>query len=220
MCGRYTIYTKKEVLEERFGASFANDFEAHYNAAPSQHLPIIRNDQPNRLELAAWSFLPSWARNPASMKPQINARAETLRDKPYWRGAFSKHRCLVPADGYYEWKPAGDRKQPWFIRLTQEEPFAMAGLYATFMAADGTQTTGFAIITTQATGELAEIHHRMPVILQPADESAWLSAELAPADAADLLKARTDMTAVPVSTRVNSPQNNSPELIAPVRLMS
>ncbi|MDH3977760.1 MAG: SOS response-associated peptidase [Gammaproteobacteria bacterium] len=218
MCGRYTLYTKKEALEARFDAVFEATFDAQYNAAPSLTLPVIRNDNTAAFALTTWGFLPGWVRDFNKMKPQINARAESVKEKPYWRGALSKHRCLIPANGYYEWKKAGDRKQPYFIRLASDEPFAMAGLFDTYTNEAGQPVSGFAIITTQAPAPLANIHHRMPVILQPDDEARWLSPDLTSAEALSLLDVRTDVTAFPVSTRVNAPQNNSPELITPIEL--
>jgi putative SOS response-associated peptidase YedK len=217
MCGRYTIYTKKDALEQRFNAALEESFVPRYNAAPSQLLPIIRNDNPAAITLVSWGFLPSWVKDFEKMKPQINARAESVTEKPYWRSAFKKHRCLIPSTGYYEWQKAAGGKQPYFIHLENSEPFAMAGLFSTYTNQAGEVASGYAVITTAANKQLADIHHRMPVILNQNDEQPWLDPELPAADAKSLLQSypSVDMEAYPVSTRVNSPRQESPQLITP-----
>jgi len=220
MCGRYTIYTKKGALEQRFNAALEESFVPRYNAAPSQLLPIIRNDNLAKIVLVNWGFLPSWVKDFEKMKPQINARAESIGEKPYWRSAFKKYHCLIPSTGYYEWKKVAGGKQPYFIRLRSDEPFAMAGLFSTYTNQAGEVACGFAVITTEVNNQLADIHHRMPVILSRDDEQPWLDPELPPSDMKSLLKSYSpaDMDACPVSTRVNSPQQESPQLITPSKL--
>jgi putative SOS response-associated peptidase YedK len=213
------MYTKAEALEERFRAVLASEDTAPtYNAAPSQAQLVILNDNPGTIVRAAWGFVPEWADRKPEVKPVINARAESIATKPFFRTAFKKQRCLVLADGFYEWQRMKDGKRPYRIALKTKEPFAFAGLWSTIHNAAGQPQTSFAIITTEANELVAQIHNRMPVMLQEKDEEDWLNPQLPLADAEALLVPYPPdlLTAYEVSTKVNSPAYNAPDLVARV----
>jgi putative SOS response-associated peptidase YedK len=222
MCGRYTITIDKSTIEHRFGGRFYiahQEFEPTYNAAPSQMLPIIRTYHPDRIELATWGFRPEedW-RRPSRSRPQINARIETAATKPTFASSFRGRHCMVLADGYYEWKTSGKRKQPYRIMLKSGEPFAMAGIYARNADAFDTaekNPVNFAILTTAANDAVRHIHDRMPVILPLGREQNWLPPNapgmfFIPEFPADLL------TSYPVTPKMNRVSFNEPEAIAPI----
>jgi putative SOS response-associated peptidase YedK len=221
MCGRFTMATHPAALEERFHARLATELAVPtYNAAPSQAQLTILNDHPAAIVRAAWGFVPEWADGRPDVKPLINARAETVATKPFFRDAFKRKRCLVLADGFYEWKRAGKGKVPYRIALKTEQPFAFAGIWSAVHDAQGEVHSTFAILTTEANALVAQIHTRMPVILREQDEADWLNPSLA-LDAAQALlvplPAELLMT-YEVSPKVNSPASNSPDLLQPVTL--
>src|SRR5262247_4387181 len=188
MCGRYTLSTPTEVLEQRFHAVLPREaLTPTYNAAPSQALPVICNIHPQEITRSAWGFVPEWADGRAGVKPLINARAETVATKPTFRQAFRSKRCLVLADGFYEWKRAGKSKVPYRIALKTEEPFAFAGIWSTGHDAQGIEQPTFAILTTEANALVSQIHTRMPVILREQDEADWLNPGLSLDEAQALL---------------------------------
>jgi putative SOS response-associated peptidase YedK len=161
------MYTKAEALEERFHAELPPEVAGPtYNAAPSQAQLVILNDNPGAIVRAAWGFVPEWADSKPEVKPVINARAESIATKPFFRAAFKTQRCLVLADGFYEWRRTKDGKRPYRIALKTEEPFAFAGLWSTVHDPAGKRHTTFTIITTDANTLVAQIHNRMPVILR------------------------------------------------------
>jgi putative SOS response-associated peptidase YedK len=211
------MFTKAEALEERFRAQMAaEDAALTYNAAPSQEQLTILSDNPQAIVRAAWGFVPAWADSKARVKPVINARAESIATKPFFRAAFKQQRCLVLADGFYEWRHTKDGKRPYRITLKTEEPFAFAGLWSTVHDRTGNKHTTFAIITTEANALVAQIHNRMPVILPEKDEEAWLNPQL-PLKAAQAMLVpfpAERMTAYGVSSKVNSPAHNTPDVIA------
>ena len=216
MCGRYTIATDAEALAARFHAEVpASLISPSYNAAPSQGLPVILNARPQTITRGTWGFLPAWASGRRDVKPLINARAETVATTPFFRQAFRTKRCLVLADGFYEWQRAGKSKVPYRIALKTEEPFAFAGLWSTLPDAEGRPSTTFAVITTDANPLVAKIHHRMPVILHPEDEAAWLHPQTPPDHAHALLRPfPADLLHLyQVSPKVNVPTSNTPELV-------
>ena len=216
MCGRYTIGTDAEALAARFDVQLpASLLSPSYNAAPSQGLPTILNACPTTITLSTWGFLPEWADGRPDVKPLINARGETVATKPFFKQAFRTKRCLVLADGFYEWKRLGKGKVPYRIALQTGEPFAFAGLWSTVHDAQGRPVTTFAILTTEANGVVSEIHHRMPVILHPGYEAAWVSPESAPDQVQALLRpyAAELMRAYEVSSKVHSPTNNTPDMV-------
>jgi len=238
MCGRYSLFAPHEDIETRFDAEFDFEFEPRYNAAPSQDLPVITGESPDTIQRMEWGLIPSWADNRTD-HGHINARAETLTEKRSFADAYESRRCLVPADGFYEWVerstegPKTGGKQPYRVALPDDDLFAMAGLYERWeppqrqtglgeFGASEDDTGGenevvesFTIVTTEPNEAVADLHHRMAVILDPTEESTWLrgntdnvSGLLDPYDGS--------MQTYPVSSAVNSPSNDSPELIEPV----
>lgn len=179
MCGRFTMATKAEALEARFRAHVSPEVAGPtYNAAPSQAQLTILNDHPQAIVRATWGFVPEWADRRSDVKPLINARAETVATKPFFRDAFKRKRCLVLADGFYEWKRTGKSKVPYRIALQTAEPFAFAGIWSLVHDAQGDVHPIFALLTTEANALVSQIHTRMPVILRGQDEAAWLNPTL------------------------------------------
>ncbi|MGI4833028.1 MAG: SOS response-associated peptidase [Janthinobacterium lividum] len=218
MCGRYTVIAPAPRLAQRFGAAEPASPAPNYNAAPSQVLPIITNAAPQQIQLVSWGLVPSWSRDPAQGPKPINARAETLGEKPSFRALLARRRCLVLADSFYEWQDAtGKGKTPHRILLQNEEPFAFAGLWDEWVdRASGEVHPTFTIITTEPNALMASIHNRMPVILPgPEAERAWLADDLGPAAHQQLLLPydATLMKEYAVTTRVNSPAHNDPEVL-------
>jgi putative SOS response-associated peptidase YedK len=217
MCGRFTETAAFDVLAERFGitveAGPAEELTARYNVSPSQEVPIVvASNGGQRLVMAKWGFRPAWIKS-GSLAP-INARAETVATSRLFASALREGRCLIPATGFYEWKPVPgqQRKQPYYIRLKGGAPFAFAGLWTPPHLAPPTCT----IITTTPNALLVDIHNRMPVILDPDDEALWLDpGPIAPVKVLPCLRPFPSerMEAIPVSTLVSSPGNEGPELI-------
>jgi len=226
MCGRYTLTTTVDQLTERFDAEPTQPLEPRYNCAPGQELPVITGDDPDRFQCFEWGLTPSWA---DERKGLINARSETVQETKSFADAYESRRCLVPLDGFYEWVDRGDRKQPYRVAFEDDRPFAVAGLWErweeptrqTGLAEFGTgdqpeeSTTHetFTILTTEPNDLISELHHRMAVMLPPERESAWLHGD--PETAAELLEPYPDdeLTAYPVSERVNSPANDDSSLV-------
>jgi putative SOS response-associated peptidase YedK len=211
--------TNAGALEVRFRAHVSTEVAAPtYNAAPSQAQLTILNDHPDAIVRAAWGFVPEWAEGRPDVKPLINARAETAATKPFFRDAFKRKRCLVLADGFYEWKREGKSKVPYRIALKAEEPFAFAGIWSTGHDAQGIEQPTFAILTTEANALVSQIHTRMPVILREQDEADWLNPRLS-LDEAQLLLVPCSadrLMMYEVSPKVNSPTFNVPEALQPV----
>ncbi len=221
MCGRYSLTTPVEAVGRLFQVAERPNLEPRYNIAPSQDAPVVRAGEAGgrRLGMLRWGLIPSWAKEARVGYRMINARAETVAQKPAFRGAFRQRRCLVPADGFYEWRKLGKAKQPYRITLADGGPFAFAGLWERWRASDGQAVESFTIITTEANPLLRPIHDRMPVILDAADYDAWLdTAGVAPEEAARRLRPylAEGLVAVPVSTRVNSPKNDDVACIVPL----
>ncbi|WP_040229014.1 SOS response-associated peptidase [Bhargavaea cecembensis] len=223
MCGRFTLYVSYSELVERFAAAGSafpeSDYAASYNIAPTQQVVAVINDgSKNRLGHLKWGLIPRWADDPKIGSRLINARAETVAEKPSFREAFRKRRCLIPADSFYEWQKTDNGKKPMRIRLKGEEVFALAGLWETWVFPEGERIHSCTAITTKPNSLMAGIHDRMPVILPREREQEWLDPENRDADALLALLAPYDagrMEAYEVSSAVNSPKNNSPELIVP-----
>jgi putative SOS response-associated peptidase YedK len=216
MCGRFTIFADPERLAERFQASLpADGLQPRYNAAPTQHLPVILNEGAPAIQRLQWGLIPFWAKDPSIGSRMINARAETLVEKPAFRAAFKKRRCLVLADGFYEWMQTPGGKQPMRISLASGEPFAMAGLWETWDAPDGSPLRTFTIITGEPNELVAPIHNRMPAILLPEHEAIWLDNAAEPAIWQDILRPypAERMAAYPVSRRVNFVGNDDAGLV-------
>jgi putative SOS response-associated peptidase YedK len=219
MCGRYTFVTPAPSAEKRFGAK-AKDatVPTTYNAAPSQALPIITNAAPDQIQLLSWGLVPAWSKDPAAGPKPINARAETLAEKPSFRQLLARKRCLVLADSFYEWQATERGKIPHRILLKDEQPFAFAGLWDEWLdRGTGELHPTFTIITTDPNELMARLHNRMPVILPTREaELAWLSDDIKPADHQQLLVPYDAalMREYAVTTRVNSPANNDADVLA------
>ena len=224
MCGRYRLSRRKELLAQHFGADFAGlDWEPRYNIAPTQAVPVLRPGHTGTLEASAmrWGLIPSWATDPAVGARTINARSETVASKPSFRESLQKRRCLVPADGFYEWQRGAGGKQPFCFEVGEAEIFAFAGLWDSWRRPDGQTIETCTILTTTPNDLLADVHDRMPVILAPEHRDRWLDPSLRDAaKAAALLQpfASNLMRRYPVSTRVNGVANEGPECSTPVDL--
>jgi putative SOS response-associated peptidase YedK len=215
MCGRYGLNTSPAKLRSRFNVPAVPElpFDGQlHNIAPSQQMPIVRQGNDGReMVLARWGLIPNWAKDAKIGYSLINARADTVAEKPSFRSAFKRRRCLIPADGFYEWKATGTKiKQPYFISLKDKEPFGFAGLWEQWdNPDDGKTVESFTIVTTEPNELTAPIHNRMPVILGTQDYSTWLDPEEVPDTLKGLLRPFDAqlMDAYPVSTYVNSPRN-------------
>jgi putative SOS response-associated peptidase YedK len=225
MCGRYRLSRRKEVLAEHFGADFEDlDWEPRYNIAPTQPVPVLRRDDRGptlHASLMRWGLIPSWATDPAIGARTINARSETAASKPSFREPLRKQRCLIPANGFYEWVRAPKRKQPFCFEVGDGGIFAFAGLWDRWRGPDGQAVETCTILTTTPNALLADVHDRMPVILAPEHHGRWLDPSMQDvASAVGLLKPFDSklMKRYPVSTRVNLVANDDPECSTPVEL--
>lgn len=218
MCGRYTLKTPTNVLTELFEIEeYPSALNPSYNIAPTQEVAaVVEEDDKRKLEMFHWGLIPSWAKDPAIGNKMINARAETASEKPSFRSAFKKRRCLILADGFYEWQKTDSGKQPFYIHMKDGSPFAFAGLWEAWK--NGEEISSCTIITTDANDLMNEIHHRMPVILPPENYGVWLDPDFDEKEPLmDLLKPypSDEMEAYQVSRRVNRPANNEPSCIEP-----
>lgn len=221
MCGRFTLTISPEQLQQAIpGLITPSEMAPRYNIAPSQPVAVVPNDGQRKLDFYVWGLVPSWAKDPSIGNRMINARAETLAEKPSFRAAFRRRRCLIPADGFYEWRqiPGQKNKVPYYIRLKTGEPFVFAGLWESWNAADGSNLLSCAIITTVPNALMEPIHNRMPVILPAAAYDRWLAPdEQDPAALQALLQPypAQEMIAYPVSPLVNRPENDVAACIQP-----
>ena len=223
MCGRFVQYNLLQAVQQIFNIDTIS-FEVipNYNVAPTQDiLAVIKHNNENKLEKLHWGLVPFWAKDISIGSRMINARAETVAVKPSFRTAFKKRRCLIPADGFYEWKGEKGKKQPYYVSNSSGEPFEFAGLWEIWTNKENAEESVYkscAIITTTAIGTIREIHHRMPVILDPKFHEKWLNAEIQdPKELEIILKDGLihDMKYYPVSKLVNSVKNNDPNCIKP-----
>jgi len=226
MCGRYVLTAPLEAIRRVFGVDPDIEIPARYNAAPTQDMPVVRRragedeadaaDGRRELVLLRWGLIPHWADDPAIGNRLINARAESVAVKPAFRESFRRRRCLVVADGFYEWKKEGGRKQPYLIRLKSGDPFGFAGLWSVWRGAEGERLETFTIITTEPNALCARLHNRMPAIVGPEDQDLWLDPDAG--DAMPLLRpyASDAMEAFPVGSRVGNPRNDDPRLVEPL----
>lgn len=232
MCGRYMLMDDPALLERTFGFAEFSDLPRHleprFNIAPTQPVPIVRSAPRRRLDIvrevggirelviARWGLIPAWAKDAAIGSRLINARAESVAEKPAFRAAFRARRCIIPASGFYEWRRRGSGpKQPFLIRRKDKQPMGLAGLWESWTdPKTGEVVTSCTIITTEPNALMAELHDRMPVILDPADYGAWLDPGRG---GPELLRPCPEawLEAVPVSTRVNSPRNDDETIIQP-----
>lgn len=216
MCGRYSFILEDELIRERFGVTVRSAiYKARYNCAPSQKLAVISNEDPGILSIYQWGLIPFWAKEKTIGNKLINAKSETILEKPSFRNSFRHRRCLVPADGYYEWKKDAD-KTPFRITLKDKSPFAFAGIWDRWTDPAGEPVDSFSIITTASPPGMIEIHERMPVILDPENEKRWLG-KTNEDELIGMLKAfpTEKLTAFPVSKLVNSPRNDTREILIP-----
>jgi putative SOS response-associated peptidase YedK len=217
MCGRYVVTSAPEAIRALFGYAEEPDFPPRYNIAPSQPIAIVKMQNGQRcFALVRWGLLPSWVKDPKSFTLLINARGESLLDKLAFRAAVKYRRCLIPADGFYEWKAAGARKQPYFVRPKDGAPLAFAGLWETWTGPNGEELETAAIVTTRANRTLAEIHDRMPVIVPPEAFNLWLDCTHVDLETACALIAPAPdsaLEAYEVSTDVNRTANDNARLL-------
>jgi putative SOS response-associated peptidase YedK len=220
MCGRYSITTSTEALRRLFRFDDLPNLRPRYNMAPTQMAPVVRvRDDALHLDMLRWGLLPKWSKDASGAAKMINARSETIAEKPAFRQAFRARRCLVPADGFFEWQVRGKTKQPYRICLDDGGPFAFAGIWERWEdpANDAALVETYAIATTVAAASIADVHHRMPVILERDDHDTWLHG--APEDAAALLRPLADarLRFHEVSPRVGNVKNDDAGLLEPFR---
>ncbi len=217
MCGRFAFYSPRESVQEYFGVEVPFAFEPRYNVAPSQEVMVIRqqaNTQPET-EMLKWGLVPFWAKDSEIGSRMINARAETVAEKPAFRQAFKQRRCVILADGFYEWHTEEGRKTPYFISFKVDHPFGMAGLWENWHANDQPPLETCTIITTAASRSISRLHERMPVILDAPTAMDWIQPEREPDALLAMLKSCDDkeIQAWPVHRAVNNPANQGSTLI-------
>lgn len=221
MCGRYRLSRRKQLVEEYFDGPGEDDWSPRYNIAPTQPVPVVKQHpkEPSRdLSLMRWGLIPSWAKDASGAARMINARAETAHQLPAFRDAMKLRRCLIPADGFYEWQRRGSTKQPFCFEVNDGELFAFAGLWERWKDPSGQWIKSCSILTTRPNAVTAAVHDRMPVILCKHDYDLWLDPSMSRIEAiADLLKPYPgQMRAFPVSRRVNNAQNDDAECTLPL----
>ncbi len=220
MCGRFVITSPPAALRRIFGYEEQPNFPPRHNVAPTQPIPVILLEQDKRhFRLMRWGFMPAWVKDPRGFTLLINARSETVREKPAFKNAIRRRRVLVPADGYYEWQVIDGRKRPFFIHRRDRAPLGFAALAETWSGPNGEEVDTVAIVTAAASGELATLHHRVPVTIRPDDYSMWLDCRSDDADEVmKLLVAPEDgeFAWYEVSTRVNAVANDDEQLLLPI----
>ncbi len=219
MCGRFSLTKPIKTIQEHFKIEkISLEFKSRFNIAPTQNIPIVVSTQENRqLTLMRWGLIPSWAKEEKIGNRMINARAETVEEKPSFKSSFKSKRCLVPTDGFIEWKSNGDKKVPQYIQMASHDLFAFAGLWSEWNQGS-TKLKTFTIITTEANTALKSIHHRMPVIIPPEEYSNWLTPTTSSETLKELLKPYTDeLEFFPISNLINSPKNDSMECLLPLK---
>ena len=224
MCGRYSLGKTGEISKRYNVSNYKTLFKPSYNISPGIKAPVIIRQSPNRVVLMRWGLIPFWAKDISIGYKMINARAEGIENKPAFRRPLRISRCLVPSDGFYEWKRLNlegkEEKYPWYIGLKDQEIFSFAGLFDKWSDAEGKEIYSYTIITCEPNDLLEEIHNRMPVILKKEDEDKWLDKFTALNDILKLLKTypAEDLQSYPVSRRVNNPENDDKDLIKPQEL--
>lgn len=226
MCGRFTLFDSSTSVAQGFGLTEVPSLSPRYNIAPSQEIAAVRIPPGGRARefvLLRWGLVPSWAKDSSLGSRMINARAETAAEKPAFRSAIRRRRCLVPASGFYEWKRENGRKQPYFILLRAGKLFAFAGLWESWIDPAGSAVETCALLTTAPNDLLRPIHDRMPVIVSPRDYDLWLSPEMVDVKDISVLfrpYPAGEMETFPVGTAVNNPKTDSPALIEPLDRLS
>jgi len=222
MCGRFVLSSPASDIANEFSAERGLfDIEPSYNVAPSQKIVIIRNDGMNKLLKCRWGFVPAWVKDPDDSYRMINARAETVSEKPAFRNAFRNHRCIIVADGFFEWHMKNGKKKPVFIRMKNAGTFAFAGLYNVWTSSEGVLACSCAIITTEANDLLVQYHDRMPVILSKENYGLWLDPDMRDKKVLQSLLnpySSDEMDAYYVSSKVNSPDYNAADILDQVKV--
>jgi putative SOS response-associated peptidase YedK len=220
MCGRFVITSPPAALRQIFGYEQQPNFPPRHNIAPTQPIPVVIFDHGKRqFQLMRWGLVPAWVKDPRNFTLLINARAETAREKPAFKNALKRRRCLVPADGYYEWSTTGSRKRPFFIHRRDGAPVGFAALAETWVGPNGEEVDTVAILTAAASADLAVLHHRVPVTIRPADFERWLDCGAYDVSEVMALLGPPQPGAFAwyeVSTRVNSVANDDAQLILPI----
>ena len=221
MCGRFTLRTPAYAVADALGVTKMPSLTPRYNIAPTQSIPIVRGVGDRECAFVRWGLIPMWFREPVPGSDMINARAETVAEKPSFRAAFKRRRCLVPADGFYEWKAAEGRKRPHFIAMRDNRVFAIAGIWEHWHSPSGDEIESVALITTAANDMLRTVHDRMPAIIAPADFDLWLGWKAPPTEPVTALLRpywAAEMAVYPVGFGVNNPKNDDDTLVEPVPL--
>jgi putative SOS response-associated peptidase YedK len=220
MCGRFTQRAPAERVKKEFQLEEAPSIEARYNIAPTQSVLAIRHSPDGReVVMLKWGLIPAWAKDASIGAKLINARSETVDEKPSFREAFKRRRCIIPADGFYEWQRTGGKKQPFYFRFKDDRLFGFAGLWDKWRNADGESIETCSILTTEANAILSKVHDRMPVILDPEAYDLWLDEDVRKQDLRKELLcpfAASEMTSYPVSMAINSPQHQGEQLVQPI----
>lgn len=218
MCGRFSFSPLAKIIEDRFDVKVDHQYKPRFNSAPSQNLAVISNEAPEVLSFYRWGLIPFWAKDHKIGNRMINAKAETITEKPAFRNSFKRKRCLVLSDGFFEWKKINDKeKVPFRILMKDQGLFSMAGIWDNWKNPQGETIHSFSILTIGPNELMEQIHHRMPVILDKDAEKTWLG-DAAADTLQELLRPfpAAEMTAYPISKAVNSPANDFPEILEPV----
>ncbi|MEE2720178.1 MAG: SOS response-associated peptidase [Pseudomonadota bacterium] len=226
MCGRYSLTVTPDELYRLFGIDDKLNLQPRFNVAPTQAAPVVRKTGGKKnMDMLRWGLIPPWSKDVSIASKLINARGETVAEKPSFRSAYESRRCLVPVDGFYEWRTEGGKKQPFRIGFREGKPFAFAGLWESWTVPEGLKDTGdtvetFTIVTTNANPKLVPIHHRMPVIVDPTDYELWLEGGSDEANAVIKPFSQDDMAFYRVSTRVNNVRNDDEACVEPLKKAS
>jgi putative SOS response-associated peptidase YedK len=218
MCGRFVLTADPNLIQQSFNLSaMPSMMEARYNIAPTQPVAVITNEHSDELTFMKWGLIPSWSKDTSAAAKMINARSETAAEKPAFRAAFRRRRCIIPTDGFYEWQQQTNDKIPMFIHQKDQALFGMAGLWEVWHSPDGDEIRSCTILTTEANDFMKSFHHRMPVILHPDDYAFWLSSTEQPPPALQALMKpyAAELKAYSVSKAVNRVSNDLPTLIEP-----
>ncbi len=218
MCGRFVLTADGKTIQQHFNLDEIPQIEARYNIAPTQPVAVISNHKPKMMTHYRWGLIPSWSKDPSIGSKMINARSETAHEKPSFRTALKRRRCLIPANGFYEWSKTDHGKAPFFVHMKHQQLFAFAGLWETWASPEGDELRTCTILTSEPNDLLRNYHHRMAVILDPADYELWLSQQPLSTDELRPLMLPFDeskMDVYEVSTMVNSVANDMPQLIEP-----
>jgi putative SOS response-associated peptidase YedK len=215
MCGRYVLSAEPQQVQQEFNLSSTPTLAPRYNIAPSQPVAIITNEAPDELTIVKWGLVPSWSKDPKIGYKMINARSDTAHEKPSFRAAFKRRRCLIPVSGFYEWTTVDGAKQPHYIYVKDTDVFSFAGLWEVWHSPDGDEVWTCSILTTDANDTIQKLHHRMPVILDGDNRDFWLDNDSEVDELRMLMKPYDEnkIDYYPVSKAVNSPHNDNPTLV-------